>query len=77
MNFIKKQRHRFANKGLSSESYGFSSSLVQMWQLDQKEGWVPKNWCFQTVVLQKTLESPLDSKEIKTVNIKGDQNSQY
>ena len=59
---IKKQRHYFANKGLSSQSYGFSSSHVWMWELDHKESWVPKNWCFWTVVLEKALESPLDSK---------------
>ena len=59
---IKKQRHYFANKGPSSQSYGFSSSHVWMWELDYKETWVPKNWCFWTVVLEKTLESPLDSK---------------
>ena len=70
---IIKQRHYFANKGPSSQSYGFSSSHVQMWELDHKEGWVPKNWCFQTVVLEKTLESSLDSKEIKPVNPKGNQ----
>ena len=70
---IKKQRHHFANKGLSSQSYDFSSSHVWMWELDHKEGWAPKNWCFQTVVLEKTLESPLDSKEIKPVNRKGNQ----
>ena len=69
----KKQRHYFANKGPSSQSYGFSSSHVWMWELDHKEGWVLKNWCFQTVVLEKTLESPLDSKEIKPVNPKGKQ----
>ena len=68
-----KQRHYFANKGLSSHSYGFSSSHVWMWELDYKEGWVPKNWCFWTVVLVKTLESPLDSKMIKPVNPKGNQ----
>ena len=56
---IKKQRHCFANKGPSSQSYGFSSSHVWMWKLDYKESWVPKNWCFWTVVLAKTLESPL------------------
>ena len=67
---IKKQRHHFANKGPHSQSYGFSSSPVQMWKLDHKEGWVPKSWCFPTVVLGKTLESPLDSKEIKPVNPK-------
>ena len=61
---IKKQRHHFANKGPYSQSYGFSSGHVWMWELDHKEGWVPKNWCFQTVVLEKTLESPLNSKEI-------------
>ena len=69
---IKKQRHYFANKGLSSQSYGFSSSHVRMWEWDHKESWVPKNWCFWTVVLEKTLESPLDCK-IKPVNPKGNQ----
>ena len=68
---IKKKRHDFANKGPYSQSYGFSCSHVQMWELDHKEGWVPKNWCFQTVVLGKTLESPLDSCVIKGVNPKG------
>ena len=68
---IKKQRHYFANKGLSSQGYGFSSSHVWMWELDYEESWVPKNWCFWTVVLEKTLESPLDCKEIKPVNPKG------
>ena len=67
---IKKQRHYFANKGLSSQGYGFSSSHVQMWELDYKECWVPKNSCFWTVVLEKPLESPLDCKEIKPVNLK-------
>ena len=67
---VKKQRHYFADKGLSSESYGFSSSLVWMWDLDHKESWAPKNWCFWTVVLEKTLESPLDCKEIKPVSPK-------
>ena len=62
----KKQRHYFANKGLSSQSYGFSSSHVWMWELDNKESWVPKNWCFWSV-LEKTLESPLDCKEIQPV----------
>ena len=57
---IKKQRHYFANKGPSSQGYGFSSSHVWMWELDHKESWVPKNWCFWTAVLEKTLESPLD-----------------
>ena len=64
---IKTQRHYFANKGPSSQSYDFSSSHVWMWELDSKESWVPKNWCFWTVVLEKTLESPLDCKEIKPV----------
>ena len=59
------------NKGLSSQSYGFSRSHVWMSELNHKEGWEPKNWCFQTVVLEKTLESPLDYKEIKSVNPKG------
>ena len=70
---IKKQRHYFANKGPSSQGYGFSSSNVWMWEFDHKEGWAPKNSCFQTVVLEKTLESPLGSKEIKPVNPKGNQ----
>ena len=70
---IKKQRHHFANKGLSSQSYGFSSSHAWMWELDHKEDWALKNWCFWTVVLEKTLECPLDSKEIKPVNPKGNQ----
>ena len=61
---IKKQRHYFANKGLSSQGYGFSSGHVWMWESDYKESWVLKNWCFSTVVLEKTLESPLDCKEI-------------
>ena len=70
---IKKQRHHFAAKGLYSQSYGFSSRHVRMGKLDHKEGWVPNNWCFRTVVLEKTLESPLDNKEIKPVNPKGNQ----
>ena len=70
---IKKQRYYFANKGLSSESYGFSSSHVWMWELDYKESWVPNSWCFRSVVLENTLESPLDCKEIKPVNPKGNQ----
>ena len=57
----------FLNKGLSSQGYGFSSSHVWMWELDHKEGWVPKKWCFWIVVLEQTLESPLDGKEIKPV----------
>ena len=64
---IKKQRHYFANKGLSSQSCGFSSSHVWMWELGYKECWAPTNWCFWTVVLEKTLESPLDCKEIQPV----------
>ena len=59
---IKKQRHYFANKGPYSKTYGFSISHVWMWDLDHKKGWMPKNWCFWTVVLEKTLESPLDCK---------------
>ena len=70
---IKKQRHYFADKDPYSQSYDFSSSRVWMWELDQKEDWAPKNWCFQTVVLEKTLESPLDSREIKSVNPKRNQ----
>ena len=66
----KKQRHHFANKGPYSQSYGLSSSHVWMWELDHKEGWVPKNWCFWTMVLEKTLDSPLNFK-IKSVNPKG------
>ena len=61
------------NKDLSSQGYGFSSSHVWMWELDYKESWAPKNWCFWTVVLEKTLKSPLDCKEIKPVNPKGNQ----
>ena len=68
---ILKSRHYFSNKSPSSQSYGFSSSHVWMWEF--KERWVPKNWCFWTVVLEKTLESPLDCKEIKPVNPKGNQ----
>ena len=67
---VKKQRHHFANKGPYGQSYGFSSSHIQIWELDHKERWVPNNWCFQTVVLEMTLESPLDSNEIKPVNPK-------
>ena len=70
---MKKKRHHFADKGLYSQSYGFSTSHVRMRELNHKEGWAPKNWCFQTVGLEKTLESPLDSKEIKPVNPKGSQ----
>ena len=67
---IKKQRHHFADKGLYIQSYGFSISHAWMWELDHKDSWVPKNWCFWTVVLEKTPESPLDCKEIQPVNIK-------
>ena len=70
---IKKQRHYFANKGLSSPSCGFSSSPMWMWKLDCKENWAEKNWCFWTVVLEKTLQSPLDCKESQPVHPKGDQ----
>ena len=69
----KKQRHYFTNKGVSSQSYGFSSNHVWMWELDYKESWAPKSWCFWTVVLEKNFESPLDCKEIKLVHLKGDQ----
>ena len=70
---IKKQRHYVANKGLSSQGYGFSSSDIWMWKLDCEESWAPKNWCFWTVVLEKILESPLDCKEIQPVHPKGNQ----
>ena len=68
---IKRQRHYFTNKGLSSQGYGFSSSHVWMWELDYKESWAPTNWCFWTVVLEKTLESPLAFKKIQPVHPKG------
>ena len=71
--YIKKQRHYFAKKGPSSQSFGFSSGHVWMWEMDYKESWAPKNWCLWTVVLEKTLESPLDCKEIQPVHSKGDQ----
>ena len=70
---VLKKRHHFAEKGLYSQSYSFPSSHIQMWELDHKEGWMPKNWHFWTMVLEKTLESPLDHKEIKSVNLKGNQ----
>ena len=70
---IKRQRHYFVHKGPSSQGYGFSSGHVWMWELDYKESWAPKNWCFWTVVLEKTLESLLDCKEIQPVHPKGDQ----
>ena len=70
---IKKQRRYFAKKCPSSQSYGFSSSHVWMWELDYKESWALKNWCFWSVVLEKTLENPLDCKEIQPVHPKWDQ----
>ena len=70
---IKKQKHHFADKGPYGQIYGLSSSHVWMWELDHKEGWALKNWYFQMVVLKKTLESLLNSKEIKTVNPKENQ----
>ena len=70
---IIKQRHHFANKGPYCQSYGFSNSHVRMWELDCKESWAQKNWCFWTVVLEKTLESPLDTREIQPVNYNGNQ----
>ena len=70
---VLKSRNIILSTGVHSQSYGFSDSHVQMWEMDHKEGWVPKNWCFWTVVLEKTLESPLDSKEIQPVNPKGNQ----
>ena len=70
---IKKQSHYFANKGPSSQSYSFCSSHLWMWELDYKESWVPKNWCFWIMQLEKTLESPLDCKEIQPIHPKRDQ----
>ena len=70
---IKKQRYPLANKGPYSQSNGCSNSHVQMWELNHRESWVPKNWCFWIVVLEKTLESPLDCKKIKPINPKGNQ----
>ena len=70
---IKKQRRCFANKGPFSQGYGFSSSHVWMWELDYKESWAPKNLCFLAVVLEKSLDSSLDCKEIQPVHPKGDQ----
>ena len=69
---VKKQKHHFADKGLYSQSYGSSSSHVWMWELDHKD-WAPKNWCFRTVVLEKTLESPLNCKEVEPLNPKRNQ----
>ena len=70
---LKKQRHYFVNKGPSSQSYGSSSGHVRMWELDYKESWAPKNWCFWTMVLEATLESPLHCKEIQPVHPKRNQ----
>ena len=70
---IGKQRHYFVNKGPSSQGYGFSSGHLWIWDLNYKESWALKNWCFWKVVLEKTLESPLDCKEIQPVHTKGDQ----
>ena len=70
---LKRQRNHFAHKGPYSQSRGFSSSYIWMWELNYKEGWSPKNWCFWIVVLEKTLQSPLDNKEMKPVNLKGNQ----
>ena len=75
--YIPKQRHHFANKGLHSLSDDFYSSHVWMWDLDYKESWAPKNWCFWTMVLEKILESPLDCKEIQPVHLKGDQSQMF
>ena len=74
---IKKQRHYIANKGPYGQGYGFSSGHVWMWELDYKESWVSKNWCFWTVVLEKTLESRLDCKEIQPVHLKVDQSCMF
>ena len=74
---ILKNRHYFANKGPSSQGYGFSSGHVWIWELDCEESWAPKNWCFLTVVLEKTLASPLDCKEIQPVHPKGDQSQVF
>jgi len=74
---IKKQRHYFDNKGPPSQGYGFSSGHVWMWELDYKESWALNNWCFWTVVLEKTLESPLDCKVIQPVHPKGDQSWEF
>ena len=72
-NFFFFKADTFANKGSSSQSYGFSSGHVWMWELDTKESWVLKNWCFWTGVVEKTLESPLECKEIQLVHPKGNQ----
>ena len=70
---IKKQRHYFTNKGPSSQSYGFSSGHVWMWELDYKQSWASNNWRFLSVLLEKTLESPLDCKDIQPIHPKGNQ----
>ena len=70
---VLQKRHHFADKGPYSQNYGFSSRYVLIWELDHEEDWTPKNWCFRTVVLEKTLDSPLNCKEIKPVNPKGNQ----
>ena len=70
---VEKQRYYSADKGLYSQGYGLPSGHIRLWELDHKEGRTPENWCFQTVVLEKTPESPLDSKGIELVNLKGDQ----
>ena len=74
---IQKQRHYFANKGPSSQDYNFSSGHVWMWELEYKGSWALMNWCFWTVVLEKTLESPLDCKEIQPVHSKGDHSWEF
>ena len=73
LDIILKNRHYFANKGPIGQSYSFFSSHVWMWELDSKESWALKNWCFWTVVLEKTLESHLDNKEIQPIHPKGNQ----
>ena len=75
--YIKKQSYDFANKGPSSQSYGFSGSHVWIWELDYKESWVLKNWFFWTVVLEETLESPLDCKEIQPIHPRGNQSGMF
>ena len=74
---LKSRWKSFINKGPYSQSYRFSSSHVWIWELDHKESWAPKNWCFRTVVLEKTLESPLDCKEIQPVHPKGNQSGMF
>ena len=75
--YIKKQRHYFINKGPSSQGYGFSTGHVWMWEMDYRENWALMSWCCWTVVLEKTLESPLDCEEIQPVHPKGDQSSVF